>query len=104
MSRRHIALDRRRWSRVREAVIRRDGWRCRSCGHPGGPFEVDHVRPLHRNPDQDPYDPDGCQTLCKPCHAEKTKRESRPEATPAERAWHDLVDAIHCAPQPTRES
>ena len=91
MSRRHIALDRHRWFRVRREVLERDNWRCRGCGHPGGPFEVDHVVPLWRNPSQDPYDPAGCQTLCKPCHRAKTRAESRREATPAEREWREFV-------------
>ena len=91
MSRRHITLDRHRWFRVRRIVLDRDGWRCRSCGHPGGPFEVDHVVPLWLDPEQDVYSPGGCQTLCKPCHMAKTRDEGRREATDAERAWHDFV-------------
>ena len=94
MSRRHIALDRHRWFRVRRIVLEIDGWRCRSCGHPGGPFEVDHVVPLWLDPDQDPYDPDGCQTLCRPCHAEKTKGEGRRERTEKEVAWEIFVGEI----------
>ena len=95
MSRRHIALDRHRWFRVRRIVLQRDNWRCRSCGHPGGPFEVDHVVPLWLDPDQDPYDPAGCQTLCKyPCHAEKTRAEGRRERTDKELAWEKYIGEI----------
>ena len=97
MSRRHIELDRRRWWRVREEVLILDRFRCRSCSHPGGPFEVDHIVPLWRDPDQDPYDPDGCQTLCKPCHRAKTRDEGRREATAAERAWQIFVGDLAAA-------
>ena len=94
MSRHHTPLVRtRRWQRVRSAVFERDGHRCRNCGK-AGRLECDHVVPLAEDPDQDPYDPDGCQTLCRSCHIAKTAGENRREPTPAERAWRELVDEL----------
>ena len=78
MSRRHAALHAGRWARVRRAVFERDGWRCVLCGR-ASRLECDHVVPLHRAPDQDAYDLDGLQTLCRTCHVEKTRGENRRE-------------------------
>ena len=38
-------MSARAWDRVRRAALARDGYRCRSCGHPGD-LEVHHIRPL----------------------------------------------------------
>ena len=43
------------------------------------------------SPGQDPYDPNGLQTLCRACHIAKTARDNRRPPTPAELAWRDLV-------------
>ena len=90
MSKHHTALRRRLWLRVRRAVFDRDGWRCVACGR-AGKLECDHIVPLEVEPRQDPYDPAGCQTLCRRCHIEKTRQENRREPTPAEAAWRELV-------------
>ena len=91
MTRTWDTVRRKRWSRVRRAVFERDGWRCVKCGR-GGRLECDHVTPLDREPGQDPYDVNGCQTLCRACHIEKTARENRHEPTPAEASWRALVE------------
>ena len=70
MSRHHVHLYARRWQAVRRAVFERDGYRCVECGR-SGRLECDHVRPLQREPGQDPYDPNGLQTLCRACHIRK---------------------------------
>ena len=57
-------------------------------------MECDHIIPLHVDPAQNPYDPDGCQALCRGCHVEKTRHENRREPTPAESAWRELVAEI----------
>lgn len=93
MSRYHIHLHPRRWAATRRTVFDRDGWRCVRCRR-AGRLECDHVIPLERDPGQDPYDPDGCQTLCRDCHVEKTRAENRREPTPAEAAWRELVDEL----------
>ena len=90
MSKHHIRLWRERWSAVRQAVFDRDGWRCVECGQ-AGRLECDHITPLQREPGQDPFDPNGLQTLCRDCHIAKTRRENRRPLTPAETAWRELV-------------
>ena len=90
MSNHHIRLHGRRWSIVRRAVFMRDGWRCVECGK-AGMLECDHITPLQREPGQDPFDPNGLQSLCRSCHIAKTARENRRDLTPAEQAWRGLV-------------
>ena len=89
-SRHHAALDPRRWARVRRQVFHRDCYRCVKCRR-AGRLECDHIVPLHEDPHQNPYDPDGCQTLCRSCHVAKTAKENRREPTAQERAWQELV-------------
>ena len=89
MSRHHTRLNARRWATVRRFVFERDGWRCVECGKAGRP-ECDHISPMQREPGQDPYDPNGLQTLCRGCHIEKTRAENRRPLTPAELAWREL--------------
>ena len=87
--RKGVRINRRAWSKVRLRVLDRDGWRCALCGHPGR-LEVDHKRPLHVDPTQDPYDMAGLQALCRRCHIAKTRRENtRPDA--ARDAWRAFV-------------
>lgn len=78
------------WANLRMMVIRRDGYRCVSCGRTGrfprrrrawrepfqpeGPrigLQVDHIRPLSRGGTNSPAN---LQTLCKSCHEIKTGR------------------------------
>ena len=94
MSAWHLRRDRRRWEATRQAVFRRDGWRCVCCGR-AGRLECDHVVPLTDDPTQDAYDPANCQTLARACHLAKTRRESasrrRRPVAPAVAAWGRLV-------------
>ena len=91
MSARHHALQGSRWAAVRRAVFDRDGYRCRKCGK-AGRLECDHIVPLAAAPDQDPFDPTGCQALCRGCHIDKSRAERRPAAPPPGRAaWRALV-------------
>ena len=89
MSRHHRRLNGKRWQRTRLAVFDRDGWRCVSCGK-AGRLECDHVVPFEVDPGQDPYDPDGCQTLDRGCHISKTAKENR-QPDPARDRWRRLV-------------
>ena len=54
-----------RWRKVRARVLKRDGWTC-TCGRWGN--TVHHTRPLHKHPEQDPYDAAGLRTICRDCH------------------------------------
>lgn len=36
------------WRRIREAVLRRDDFRCAYCGNDQGPFDIDHITPRSR--------------------------------------------------------
>ena len=93
MSRHHTHLNAPRWAVVRRAVFQRDGWRCVLCGR-AGRLECDHINPMEREPGQDPYDPNGLQTLCRSCHVAKTATENRRPPTPAELAWRELVGEL----------
>ena len=101
MSRHHTHLNARRWAAVRWAVFERDGYRCVECGR-AGRLECDHVVPLQREPGQDPYDPNGLQTLCRGCHLAKTATENRRPSTPAEAASRELVAEIFSGRLSTR--
>ena len=90
MSRHHTHLNARRWSTIRRAVFDRDGWRCVMCGR-AGRLECDHVVPLQWEPDQDPYDPAGLQTLCRSCHIAKTRDENM---NPDRLTWNDYINEI----------
>ena len=88
MSRHHTRLHARRWMRVRRTVLDRDGWRCRRCGR-AGRMEVDHVIPLDRG--GDPWDAGNLQTLCRPCHVEKTLDDRGIRLDPERERWRKLV-------------
>ena len=92
MTHRALVTDRKRWRRTRRAVFARDGHRCCWCGSPGR-LECDHIEPLWRTPTQNPYDPDGCQTLCRGCHIAKTAAERR-HRTDSERRWAEMIADI----------
>lgn len=53
MSHHHTHLYARRWRDVRRTVFKRDNYRCVMCGRVGR-LECDHIRPLEREPGQDP--------------------------------------------------
>ena len=88
MSRHHRRLHAGRWTRVRRAVLDRDGFRCRRCGK-AGRMEVDHLVPLDRG--GDPWDLANLQALCRSCHFAKTAAERRRPDTPGEAAWRAFV-------------
>ena len=90
MSRRHAALQGPRWRALRRFVFNRDGYRCVKCGRMGR-LECDHKTPLHVARDQDPYDPAGCQTLCRGCHIAKTRAETKKPKSAAELEWAEYL-------------
>ena len=87
MSRKHVKLHARRWARARQAVFRRDGWRCAQCGR-AGRLECDHIDRDWRG---DPFAMSNLQSLCRTCHVEKTRQKNRRESTPAEAEWRAMV-------------
>ena len=98
MSRNHVRLHAARWRAVRKVVFARDQYRCTACGA-AGRLECDHVEPLEKQPGQNPFDPNGLQTLCRACHLAKTRLENRRhELTPEEAAWRDFVNELASGP------
>lgn len=59
----------RRWRKIRAAVLRRDGHRCRYCGAPA--THVDHVDPRKRGGDDDPAN---LRAACAQCNLSKGGR------------------------------
>lgn len=53
-------------AKVRQAVLERDAHACRRCGAPASQVHELRQRSLGGNW----LDPEGCITLCSPCHAE----------------------------------
>lgn len=69
----------RRWrARYRRIAWERDRGLCARCGfhddRPDGLWEADHVLPCTDG--GAPLDPANIQTLCLPCHREKTTKEN----------------------------
>ena len=66
-------LKTRAWKATRRAVLERDKNRCQVCGRYHARLHIDHVEPWHPGLAHD--DVDNLQTLCPPCHADKTRAE-----------------------------
>lgn len=80
----------KRWPALRLAAKRRDRWKCVSCGA-AGPLEVDHVKPVRNNPELS-FELSNLQTLCKSCHARKTREDiGLPPENPERRKWRALL-------------
>ena len=80
-----------RWKALRVEVLRRDDFKCRSCGARGR-LEVDHIVPVRDAPDR-AYDMTNLQALCAACHARKTREEVglASRANAARTAWRKAV-------------
>ncbi|MCU0909868.1 MAG: HNH endonuclease [Rhodobacteraceae bacterium] len=80
----------KRWKGLRLQALRRDGFRCRSCGV-AGRLEVDHIEPVRDAPSR-AYELANLQSLCRGCHSRKTREEVGMNPVPPERAaWRNLV-------------
>lgn len=95
----HTRITRKgKWEKTRREVIKRDNFRCQSCGRilSYWNFEVDHVKPLHlMTAEEDPYDKSGLQTLCSFCHSQKTAKENNKRIQPKEvREWTEFVNEL----------
>ena len=71
--------------KMRVAVLERDRWTCRMCGHgsaysnnyvEGTELEVDHIHPVS---DKGQTTPNNLQTLCKPCNRGKGSQNIKPD-------------------------
>ena len=84
--------SRRRWAKVRLAVLDRDSWCCQKCGNYGN--EADHIKRLEDGGAV--YDESNLQTLCRGCHITKTGDERRGKAADPEVAkWRRyLLDKL----------
>jgi 5-methylcytosine-specific restriction protein A len=79
-----------KWWRLRRATIHRDGHQCVQCGSMRA-LQVDHIVPVRTAPER-AFDPANLQTLCRACHAAKTRIEiglGRPD--PKREAWKTLL-------------
>jgi 5-methylcytosine-specific restriction endonuclease McrA len=81
-----------RWRGLRLQALRRDGWRCVRCAARGR-LEVDHRQPRERRPDL-AWALDNLQTLCRACHIDKTKSESRDGLSEQKKQWLQAIDAL----------
>lgn len=61
-------LPSHRWSPLRKAVFKRDGFQCVYCGSLSGPFECDHVFPISKGGADDL---DNLVTACRSCNRSK---------------------------------
>ena len=84
--------NRARWKRVKRAAIERDGYRCRHCGKAAGRFEVDHIVPLSDS--GAPFDMENLQTLCRPCHFDKSTLDRGGVLHVPDEAWVRLVEEL----------
>lgn len=79
-----------RWQVLRQAILERDGWKCRCCGSLRR-LEIDHIKPVRTHPELS-YTPANLQALCGPCHTRKTRIEcGHKEKSPARKAWAEAV-------------
>lgn len=90
-----------RWQVLRHQILERDGWKCRCCGARKR-LEVDHVLPVRSAPEK-AFDPRNLQTLCAPCHTQKTRIEcGHKRLDPPRQAWRDAVADLAAAPETQR--
>jgi 5-methylcytosine-specific restriction endonuclease McrA len=75
------------WDAARVVVMRRDRYTCRSCGKRGRKreLEVDHILEIAEGGPSLDYD--NLQTLCRPCHREKTVAFLRSRGRSAAPEW-----------------
>ena len=66
----YLSPEHKAW---REAVLRRDGYRCQDAGPHGGPLHADHV--VERSDGGADLDVANGLTRCQACHNRKTARE-----------------------------
>lgn len=73
---RHLRGYDHRWDKLRKTILQRDKHLCQPClakGRVTVATQVDHIRPKAKGGTDDEGN---LQAICKPCHDEKTARES----------------------------
>lgn len=61
----------KKWRKLRELAIQRDGNECQSCHEEPDTPHVHHITPVHAGGEK--YNPDNLATLCPDCHYETHK-------------------------------
>lgn len=64
----------RPWRRLKAQIHKRDEWTCQCCGRVTMDLELDHIKNKAQGGTDDESN---LQSLCPPCHKEKTLRESK---------------------------
>ncbi|HAV4657514.1 TPA: HNH endonuclease [Acinetobacter baumannii] len=64
----------RPWRRLKQKIHTRDEWTCQCCGRVTMDLELDHIKNVAQGGTDDEAN---LQSLCVPCHKEKTQKESR---------------------------
>lgn len=60
------------WDRIRKAIRKRDGFKCRRCGKAAKRLEVHHLKPIRLfDTPREANNPRNLLTLCVKCHAEE---------------------------------
>ena len=85
VSRHHARI--RGWPRIRQAILERDGFRCRRCGR-AGRLEVHHIKRLADGGSHN--GPHNLETLCSTCHVDLHRRPR----TARQAAWDDYVKEV----------
>lgn len=62
------------WMKIRRTALLAGGFRCVDCGHVSPTNEIDHEIPLEQGGSNDQSN---LRIRCIPCHAEKSKHETR---------------------------
>ena len=63
------------WDRLRDTILKRDGYLCQMCKVAKRVTSANHVDHIKPKADGGTDDPDNLQALCKACHADKTAGE-----------------------------
>ena len=83
-----------RYQRFRKRILIAENYLCRPCREAGRTVEareIDHIIPVHKDPDLF-WDPGNLQPICEPCHEAKTAEENREGETPELKAWRLHLD------------
>ena len=81
----------KRWPPLRFQALRRDGFQCVQCESRTA-LQVDHIKPVRDAPEL-AWELSNLQTLCRRCHARKTRRElGFEELSPDRMRWRNFLN------------